>query len=240
MNNIARILVAMSTVAFVGCGSSDRGSTLGTGGSSAGSQGTGGATVRSGIGGGSGGSVGIGGAIGGAGTVSSGGTPGSGGKTDFGGSTGNGGHTASGGSPTGGAIGMGGAGGAGGHGGTGSDAGVFHDANVAIDGSACPVCPPMKCAYGSPVDSNGCTVCTCNPAPDGGVDVPIGSPCALPEGCPDAGSDTGTPGEAGGRSEVNRVDAAVIKCGNTVCGTGQYCCNPVMDDCAPIGSACAV
>jgi hypothetical protein len=225
MNNIVRIFVAMSAVAFVGCRSDNRGGTLGTGGYSAGSQGTGGATVRSGSSGGSVGSVGIGGTIGSTGTVASGGTPGSGGKTGLGGSAGSGGE-----------------GGAGGQGGTnpGSDAGASHDASMAIDTPACPVCPAMKCTYGSPVDGNGCTVCTCNPAPDGSVDVPIGSLCALPEGCPDVVSDTGTPGEAGGRSEVNRIDAAVIKCGSAVCGTGQYCCNPVMDLCAPTGSACAV
>jgi hypothetical protein len=234
MNNVARFFVAMSSVIFVGCSSNNRGGTLGTGGHSGVSQGNGGATVRSGSSGGSGGSVGTGGTIGSVGTVASGGTPGSGGKTELGGSTSNGGNTASGGSPTGGAIGRGGAGGA------GSDVAASHDANMVIDLPACPFCPAMKCTYGSPVDGNGCTVCTCNPAPDGGIDVPNGSICALPEGCPDAGSDTGTPGEAGGRSEVNRVDASVIKCGSAVCGTGQYCCNPVMNDCAPTGSACAI
>jgi hypothetical protein len=52
-----------------------------------------------------------------------------------------------------------------------ADASVAGDTLGASDGSGCPVCPPMKCAYGSPVDGNGCTVCTCNPAPDGGEDA---------------------------------------------------------------------
>lgn len=64
-----------------------------------------------------------------------------------------------------------------------ADSGVTADGARPLD-AACPVCPAMKCTYGSPVDSNGCTSCQCNPPPDGGVDAPVG--CALPEGCPDA------------------------------------------------------
>jgi hypothetical protein len=29
-----------------------------------------------------------------------------------------------------------------------------------------------------------------------------------------------------------------VPCGRTVCGAGSYCCNPIMDICAPIGMAC--
>jgi hypothetical protein len=243
MSNSVRFFVAMSAVVFVGCSSNNRGGTAGTGGHSGGSQGNGGATVSSGSSGGSGGSVGTGGTSGSAGRVGSGGTPGSGGKTDRGGSTGSGGNPASGGSATGGATGSGGAGGAGGRGGTSAvrDAGASQDATTAIDTSACPSCPPMRCAYGSPVDGNGCTVCTCNPAPDGGVDVPTDPVCALPEGCADAGSDTGTRGEAGGSSDVRRVDAAEgVKCGTAVCGWGEFCCNSLTSTCVTSGGACAL
>jgi hypothetical protein len=230
MTKAVRFLAAMSAVVFVGCSSDNHGGSTGTGGHSGGSQGNGGATVSSG---GSGGSVTTGGTTGSAGTI------GSGGNAGRGGNTGNGGNSANGDAPAGGATGGGGTGDAGGHGGTSavSDAGSPHD--TALDAFACPACPAMKCTYGSPVDGNGCTVCTCNPAPDGGADVPIGSLCSLPEGCPDAGIDTGTHGEAGARSDVSRNDAG-LKCGNAVCGTGEYCCNPVMDMCAPTGSACAV
>jgi len=230
MTKAVRFLAAMSVVAFVGCSTDNHGGSTGTGGHSGGSQGNGGATASSG---GSGGSVATGG------TTINVGTSGSGGNTGRGGNTGNGGNAASGGSLTGGTTGGGGTGGAGGHGGTSivSDAGASYD--TAMDVFACSVCPAMKCTFGSPVDDNGCTVCTCNPAPDGGGDVPIGSFCSLPEGCPDAGIDTGAQSEAGGRSDVSRSDAG-LKCGATICGAGQYCCNPVMDMCAMIGSACAV
>jgi hypothetical protein len=179
-----------------------------------------------GTGGHSGGSQGNGGT-----TVS-----GSGGTRATGGTLGSGGTFGSGGTP-----GSTGTGGAGGQGGTSavSDAGAFHDATPAMDAAACPVCPAMKCTYGSPVDGHGCIVCTCNPAPDGGVDVPTGSACALPEGCADAGSDAGAHGEAGGRSDLRQGDAVGIQCGTAVCGTGEYCCNPVTDLCAPIGAFCA-
>jgi hypothetical protein len=71
-----------------------------------------------------------------------------------------------------------------------SDAASGSDARLTTDGK-CPACPPMKCAYGSPVDSNGCTVCDCNPPPDGGIDTSGG--CSLPEGCIDAGPSTPCP-----------------------------------------------
>jgi len=224
MTKAVRFLVAMSVVAFVGCSSDNNGGSTGTGGHSGGSQGNGGATASSG---GSGGSV------------ATGGTTGSAWTSGNGGNTGRGGNTTSGGSLTGGATGGSGTGGAGGHSGTSTvrDAGASYD--TAMDVFACPGCPAMKCTYGSPVDGNGCIVCTCNPAPDGGGDVPIGSFCPLPEGCPDAGIDTGASSEAGGRSDVSRNDAG-LKCGVTICGAGQYCCNPVMDMCAMIGSVCAM
>jgi hypothetical protein len=62
------------------------------------------------------------------------------------------------------------------------------DGPLVLD-TGCPVCPTMKCAYGSPVDDKGCTLCQCNPPPDGGGDTP--NVCPLPEGCTDA--DPGTP-----------------------------------------------
>ena len=65
-------------------------------------------------------------------------------------------------------------------GGAGNDVAAVRDAAVAIDDAGCPVCPFMKCAYGSPIDDNGCRMCTCNPNPDGGEDA-----ACPPEGCPD-------------------------------------------------------
>lgn len=50
------------------------------------------------------------------------------------------------------------------------DAALSLDTHVSSDGK-CPTCPPMKCSYGSPVGSDGCTLCECNPAPDGGPDT---------------------------------------------------------------------
>jgi len=247
LRNAVLGFVAASAVLFVGCDSTHQVGSSGTGGRSGGSPGNGGAIVGTGGSGGHGGTVGAGGAVASGGTVAGGGTGGSGGRPDGGGSAGNGG--ASGGSPTDGAAGKGGAGGgtggsggiagaAGGRGGTSaaSDGGASDDASVALDGFACPVCPPMRCAYGSPVDSNGCTVCTCNPAPDGAIDAPTDSICALPEGCT---SDAATRGEAGGAGEVSRADAAGLQCGAATCGTGEYCCNSLLNACTPIGWSCA-
>ncbi|HEX7505802.1 MAG TPA: hypothetical protein VF550_03460 [Polyangia bacterium] len=239
-SNAVWFLVAMFAVAFVGCSSDNGRGTSGTGGHSGSSQGNGGATVSSG------GTISSGGMVGGGGTgasgsnTGSGGNPASGGRPMGGGTvSGGAGGTVSGGAGGGAAGGGGVGGGAGGRGGTSGviDAEASHDANTAIDTSTCPICPPMRCAYGSPVDDNGCTVCACNPAPDGGVDFPAG--CSLPEGCADAGSDIGTRGDAVGKSDVSRVDTGV-PCGNAICGSGYYCCNPVNSDCAPVGSVCAV
>ena len=155
-----------------------------------------------------------GGSVGSGGTIDSVGTMASGGKAGLGGNASNGGNTANGGTQRGDAS-----------------------SEAAIDAAACPICPPMKCAYGSPVDDDGCTVCTCNPAPNGRIDGPADSFCALAEGCVDADNDTGTPAEAGDRSDGPPVDAG-IKCGTAVCTIGQYCCNPVMDICAPMGAGC--
>ncbi len=56
--------------------------------------------------------------------------------------------------------------------------------------SKCPACPLMKCTYGSPVGSDGCTLCECNPAPDGGFDT---APRCPSEGCLDADLSTPCP-----------------------------------------------
>lgn len=48
----------------------------------------------------------------------------------------------------------------------------------------CPACPPMKCSYGSPKDSNGCTLCECNPGPDGGADTAPRTDADLSTPCP--------------------------------------------------------
>ena len=210
LRNAVLGFVAASAVLFVGCDSTHQVGSSGTGGRSDGSPGNGGAIVGTGGSGGHGGTVGAGGAVASGGTVAGGGTGGSGGI----------------------------AGAAGGRGGTSaaSDGGASDDASVALDGFACPVCPPMRCAYGSPVDSNGCTVCTCNPAPDGAIDAPTDSICALPEGCT---SDAATRGEAGGAGEVSRADAAGLQCGAATCGTGEYCCNSLLNACTPIGWSCA-
>lgn len=177
-----------------------------------------------GAGGHAAGSQGNGGATANSGGIGgSAGVVGSGGKSDHGGSTGGGGIP-------GGTWSQGGASAV-------SDAGAFQDA--AVDVPACQVCPPMRCAYGSPVDGNGCIVCACNPAPDGSVDV--STTCALPESCTDADSDIGAHADTGGRSEVSRVDAVEgIKCGTAVCAWGKFCCNALTSTCVTSGEACAL
>jgi hypothetical protein len=252
MNVSVRFFVVISTASLVGCSSNNDGKP-GTGGHSGSPQGSGGATLTSG----SGGSAGSGGIAGGGGTAGSGGMPGSGGTTDRGGNTGKGGSPAGGatgsGGTGGGPAGSGGGSGAGGRSGSGGTAGstggrggtsavsdgAASDGAGAVD--ACPVCPPMRCTYGSPVDGNGCTVCECNPAPDGAMDVAIDSSCALPEGCGNPGLDSGTGNEAGGKRDV-RLDGLpdAAKCGNVFCGPGEVCCNPLTDTCVTPGGVCAL
>jgi hypothetical protein len=216
------VVVAISAMALMGCGSSS--GTSGTGANSGGAPGTGGTTTSTG---GAGGSAG----------TAAGGIPGSGGRTNQGG------NTASGGSQSGGAAGRGGAGGGplgsggasgstGGRGGAVSDAAASND--TAVDSAQCPICTTIRCAYGSPVDDNGCTVCVCNPAPDGAIDVTTDGFCALPEGC--AGTDAGPGTETGGSRDLNSADA--IRCGNAICRPGDYCCNPLTDTCVPPGWGC--
>jgi hypothetical protein len=245
MSRTVRFFVAMIAGAVVGCSSSNHDGRSGTGGMQGGSQGNAGTTVT---GGGSSGDVGKGGIIGSAGTVSSGGSP-------YGGAAaGNGGNI--GGGPMGGATSRGGTGGgpassggvagdAGGRGGTSaiSDAGAPIDASMDLDAPACPVCPAIRCAYGSPVDSNGCALCTCNPEPDGGIDVSATLPCGLPEGCADASHDNATPSEAGAKSDVIRFDGTGVKCGAMVCAWGEHCCGsesewPSTPTCAPANDFC--
>jgi hypothetical protein len=241
MSSAIRCLVAISAVVLLGCGSGS--GTSGTGGNLAGAPGSGGATVSTGGGSGTGGSIGPGSTGGSAVPAGSGGIPGSGGKADRGGNTGNGGNTASGGLQAGGASGRGGTGGgplgsgggAGGRGGTVADAAAPDD--VASDAPQCPVCPTIRCAYGSPVDSNGCMVCACNPAPDGGaIDVTSDGSCALPEGCSDARVDTRSGAEAAGSRDLTSPQGE--KCGNVICALGEFCCNPLTDTCVPPGWAC--
>jgi hypothetical protein len=251
MSRAVRFFVAMLAVAVVGCSSSNHGGRSGAGGKQGGSQGNAGTTVSSG---GSGGGVGTEGIIGSAGSAGSAGMIASGG-TPYGGATaGNAGNC--GGGPTGGAtkpVGAGGgpassggvAGDDGGRGGTSaiSDAGDPIDANTDVDAPTCPVCPAMRCTYGSPVDSNGCTLCTCNPEPDGGIDISTPLPCGLPEGCADAGRDNATQSEAGGKSDVIRFDGTGVKCGDMVCAWGEHCCGsegewPSTPTCAPANDFC--
>ena len=212
MGSTVRIFLGVLAVAVVGCGSSNHGGRSGTGGNGGGSQGNGGATVSSVSNGGNGGGLGNGGMIGSTGTVGSGGT------SDSGDTIGKGGNSS-------GPVGSGGvAGGAGGGTSAFSDAGASYDAAADDDAPACPVCLPAGCVCGSPLDSNGCTMCTCNPAFDGGVDVSTDSSCGLPEGCADTGRDTGIQSEAGAKADVIRFDGTGLKCGNIVCAWGERCC----------------
>lgn len=105
----------------------------------------------------------------------------------------------------------------------------------------CPACPPMKCAYGSPVDSNGCTLCQCNPAPDGGADTTPRTDADLSTPCPSTPPSNGSPclGQgvcnyedcpgAGHTKAMCRSDKWVVNngaCGTVIClgvSTGKTC-----------------
>ncbi|HEX7597675.1 MAG TPA: hypothetical protein VF518_05635 [Polyangia bacterium] len=156
-----------------------------------------------------------------------------------------------------------------GGGATGGDRGMGTGGGPSDAAPDVPQCPIIStaCPNGPATDSNGCTVCL--PAANGGSagrgeGGSAGNTGAVGSGGIDGGTgssiDGAGHGEAGGGEgqggaardashstggtigTSTKADAAGegIPCGTATCGSGEYCCNPPCNMCAPLNSMCAM
>lgn len=105
---------------------------------------------------------------------------------------------------------------------------------VCLNGACVPgtaeVCGNTVCATGTVCCNPSCGICTspngacdqraCLPECTSDADCPPGDTCDPATGTCESGPVTGEP------------------CGNNLCGTGTYCCNPSCGICAPLGAGC--